>query len=298
MYCPGMSSQIQIEKPLPDNPHNGPATRAIRKAATEGRPHGRIPFGYRAAELWSPLGGYEKHRTPDPTEAPVVKELFARIASGDSLASVLHNFTDRGITRRDGKSLTRPSAIAILKNPTYAGYRTHQGRVISEGRQEALVSEDTYLAVREILADLDRQKTPDGNKPKYLLSGLAACGVCGQRMKHIHYPRGETRYDSYRCYVRGDHSIGRAVEFMDRVVLAELMELTQTTTGPADPLFELARVPEAKRRDYWDRLPLSARREFIRQGLDIVIKPVGKGQHRSTEGYSITRKVSASTQAR
>src|SRR5258708_6646598 len=117
MYCLGMSSQIQIEKPIPDDPHDDPATRAIRKAATEGRPHGRIPFGYRAAEIWSPLNGYEKHRTPDPVEAPVVKELFARIASGDSLASVLHDFEDRGITRRDGKSLTRPSALAILKNP-------------------------------------------------------------------------------------------------------------------------------------------------------------------------------------
>ena len=88
------------------------STRAKRHTtanAVDGRPHGRIPFGYR--RTYDPTNGRLAGQEPEPAEAAVVVEMFERLAQGHSLRSVARDFEARGI-RHARASCSRRSRCA------------------------------------------------------------------------------------------------------------------------------------------------------------------------------------------
>lgn len=268
-----------------DEPGLSPQTIALRTLANAGHPHGgHVPFGYQdvdAPECWA----------PHPDEAPMVRELFRRVAAEEPLTGILRDFEERGLCRRDGEPLTRSSAVAILDNVAYPGYRASQGQLVAKGVWEPLVPVEEFLAVRAIL-EANRQ---DGGRVTrlrqnpYLLSGIALCGACGRTMGHGQYSGKGKRIDIYQCYQRGSHKLGRSMRLSDETATEALLDMAGRITKPG-PLFELAHIPAAKRREYWDRLPMERRRGFLREGLTITILPVGKGKRAGADGFRIEQK--------
>jgi site-specific DNA recombinase len=168
--------------------------RASAAAAAAGRPHGTIPFGYRRRydERTRQLVAQE----PDPGEAPVVVELFARLRAGHSLAGIARDFAGRGIVNDSGTPFSAQHLRSLALTATYAGIRVHRpgssagprtrsriafgGHGVSQtaGTWPGLVSVEEYLAVREILTDPARTTGKPG-KARHLLSMIARCGPCG-----------------------------------------------------------------------------------------------------------------------
>jgi len=155
--------------------------------AAAGRPPGAQPFGYRHGideDGQSTL-------VPHPEEAAAVKEAAARILSGWSQANVVKDLTARGFTGRRGGPLTPGKLRKILTNPTVAGFRVHEGKLV-RGVWEPLLDEQTWRAVRRKLENprvvvrsdgKGHPITPAGLRPrnarKYILTGgLTVCGKC------------------------------------------------------------------------------------------------------------------------
>lgn len=144
--------------------------RGKRAGALEGRPAGRVPWGYRVA---SP-GVWE----PDPVEAPRIKEAVERILSGESYSAVY-----RWLQTTDGYV---PPTLTVmnrsLRKPTLAGLRVHQGEVVGKGNWTPILTEEqhTLLVARmdRVRRTYKRVETP-GPEPQHLLSHIAKCGTCG-----------------------------------------------------------------------------------------------------------------------
>ncbi len=135
-------------------------------------PSGSAPYAYRAV-------GRELPYEPEPAEVPVVQEMFARYAAGDTLASLTRWLNASGIpTHRGGRLWRERTVKQILANPTYAGDLPRLGASFPGG-QEALVEPATWQAVQTRLA-LGRSIPPQSRRAS--LAPLLTCGLCGQAM--------------------------------------------------------------------------------------------------------------------
>ena len=157
--------------------------RDVRHRVAEGRPHGRMPFGYRR-EFDSKTG--TTSWVPDPVEAPLVREATTRLLSGETLYTICKDFQDRGATppSRGGKQPEAyrwvPSRLRVMiLSPTYAGLRSHKGEITGKGTWEPIITEDEHRRLVALLRDPKRVSTFRGTEPRHLLSGIATCGVCG-----------------------------------------------------------------------------------------------------------------------
>lgn len=166
--------------------------RAKRAAATQGRPAGRPPLGYR--QVRDPHTGRTLTWEPDPDTAPLITTAVRRLLAGDPPVQVAR---DHGWTTQKLR--------AQLMTPSYAGLRVHQGQIVGRASWPPLITEDehhrivAYYSGRTLWA-------PRGGGARYLLPGIAVCGCCGGRMRHFDPPsnRGAARLacEQSSCVVR------------------------------------------------------------------------------------------------
>jgi DNA invertase Pin-like site-specific DNA recombinase len=166
--------------------------RTARDHAAAGMPHGRIPYGYR--RIYDPTTRRLVRQEADPTEAPVVVELYQRLAAGHSLTAIARDFEARGITSRGSAKVPACPFVAqtlrgIALAPVYRGQRVHSpgGRKVGTNRHDAeqtydatwpaLVDDDLWYAVHARLTDPARVTTRPG-RAKHLLSMIARCDLC------------------------------------------------------------------------------------------------------------------------
>jgi DNA invertase Pin-like site-specific DNA recombinase len=161
--------------------------RSNAARAAEGKPHGRVPFGYR--RTYDPLTRRLVGQEPHPDEAPVVRELFERLAAGHSLRGIARDFEERGVRSRSGKPFSAAALRSLAVRDAYAARRVHDpgrsnGTTTSPQAQtvpatwEAIVCEADFLAVRRMLSDPARVTTRPG-RARHLLSMIAQCAECG-----------------------------------------------------------------------------------------------------------------------
>ncbi|HEY3004206.1 MAG TPA: recombinase family protein, partial [Kribbellaceae bacterium] len=138
-------------------------------------------------------------RAVEDSPAWVVREIFRRIAAGDSYSSIIRDLNARRVPtagtllmeRNGGHRPGRPnkdpsmplrwtlSGIKVIaSNPAYIGKRIYQGEVLDdvEAKWPPLVDEDVFWAVQK---RLDSPGAKRWGRAKYLLSYLAKCAVCG-----------------------------------------------------------------------------------------------------------------------
>ncbi len=181
---------------------------AMRKKAIRGEVLGRPPYGYRVGP---------KHRLePIPEEAAVVRyifRLYTREALGIRLIARRLN-EENYRTRRDG-NWSMITIRDILLNRAYLGTYTRFG-VRVPGSHPALISPDDFRRVQDRMAS---RRTGGGERHvrQFLLSGLAHCGYCGNRMIGVSRRQtwarrgdagpGEAEYRYYQCLSRTNQSM-------------------------------------------------------------------------------------------
>jgi DNA invertase Pin-like site-specific DNA recombinase len=152
--------------------------RAAKQLAERGVPKWRRAFGY--------LDGGGDRRDLDPEVAPLIRQAYAAVIAGSSLADVCRLWNDAGALTGNGKPWTQPQVSTFLRKPRNAGLRTYQagrGRadrddVIGKGCWPPIVDEDTFWTAQAVL---DAPGRAPGRKTvrKHLLTGVLRCGRVG-----------------------------------------------------------------------------------------------------------------------
>lgn len=195
--------------------------RGIQHAILDGRPAGRIPYGYRPVRDSS---GRRVAVELNPDTAPVVGRIFAEFADGLTPALIAGGLNADGIPGKTGTSPWNIHAVkGTLVNPFYAGLRSYRpyrgGRgtvrdapaprprfepqiVDVPGSWPAIISPDEW---HRLFAKVTRGPAPSRESTS-LLSGIAKCAKCGKGMVSVTASGGRIGRDgkrltwrAYRC---------------------------------------------------------------------------------------------------
>ena len=194
--------------------------RGQRGQAEKGRWNGGRPYGYllkrlldtsRRDQYGEPLR-VGTVLAVDPNSASVVVEIFTRFADGESYGGIAADLNARGVPSagstwarkvRRGAGWMDSSVRAIIVNPLYTGQQrwntskfvrdpdTKKHKRIARPESDWVVHRDEKLRIvsDELFARAQHRgkalrdgdpRLKCGGKPKYLLSGLLVCGVCGK----------------------------------------------------------------------------------------------------------------------
>lgn len=216
--------------------------RTTRAQAKKGVPHGRILFGY--ARRYDPDTGVLIEQYPHPENSLVVREVYERVAAGETVYAIVRSFNDRGIRTQQGCVWQEHHVSSMLRNPGYIGQRVHQGKVVGDATWPAIVDEATYYAVQRIVRAPSRLTVRD-RSVKHLLSGIALCGVCddGQVLRIVK-DRGRKQYSCPRRF-----HVGMAEPKLDAYVEEAVISWLSSDgasevfrTEPADSAAKTARL--------------------------------------------------------
>jgi DNA invertase Pin-like site-specific DNA recombinase len=191
--------------------------RAVREAG--GRVGGSRPFGYNldTPTRDNPAG---KGLKPNPVEAPLLAEAYAAVLADPRhrVLPIARQWNAAGIftprktkdPAKTGKGCggvpwTAGTVKQVLLRAANAGLIEHQGHIIGPAVWQPIVSPDDWRAVRTHLSSAQRRTSP-GPEPKYLLTGVLICGVCGSmRFGVVKGSREEgRRYYACRSYMNRD----------------------------------------------------------------------------------------------
>lgn len=176
---------------------------ANAQRATEGRGKShRMPFGYT-----------RRPENPDkwvivPEQAEAIREGAALVLAGESLAGVARKWTADGLGSgyrfKDGpetQSWSPHGVKTLLINPRYAGRRMYLGEFTAKGDWEAILDEETHLALVDLLTHPSRQQgSVAGRTPTTLLSGILKCSVCEGHLRAT-IKRGRPVYLDVHSYI-------------------------------------------------------------------------------------------------
>lgn len=181
--------------------------RTVRLNAKAGAPHGRLLWGY--ARRYDVDTGDLVEQYVHPDRGPIVRDVFERVAAGQTEYSILKVLRSKG-ERLPGKRWEYHNIQSMLRNIGYNGRRLHQGRDAGKATWPAIVDDDLFAAVQQIVTAPER-RTQDSTAVVHLLSGIARCGLCpGNPPPHLKVLNNRGGILSYQCSEKYDVVIAKA----------------------------------------------------------------------------------------
>lgn len=159
--------------------------RAARQRAEAGIWWGPRPFGYTDA------GSLVE------TEATALREAYSAVLANASLYSIANRWNAAGVRTTHGNTWSGRSVKQVLLRPRNAGFRFYGEEILGKADWPSLVSEELWHAVHDILTNPNRPVPFMGRK--YLLSGIARCGKCGNVVR-VSAKAGRTVYICKHCF--------------------------------------------------------------------------------------------------
>lgn len=168
--------------------------RAVRSQAAQGKPHGKLLYGYRRE--YDDRGRFVA-QVEHAEQALIVRECARRVAGGEPLYAIAADLNDRGVPAPLGGKWAPTQIKRLATNPGYAGLRVHRGQIIGPAEWPAIVDEGTFgEAVRRMT---DPRRTGDtalrDRSLKHLLSGILMA-PCGGRTRVL----SNRGYPTYVCH--------------------------------------------------------------------------------------------------
>ena len=181
---------------------------AMRRKAVKGEALGRPPYGYRV--------GPKRRLEVIPEESSMVRYIFRLyLKDGLGIRRIARRLNEDGLSTRRGGPWSMVTVRDILRNRAYLGTYSRFG-VRVPASHPPLISQDDFRRVQERL-DQRRPMLGLRQSSPFLLSGLAYCGYCGNKM--IGVTRRQTwrrsgdgtvrtaQYRYYQCASRTNRSI-------------------------------------------------------------------------------------------
>lgn len=196
---------------------------AAKQRAEMGLPWGpRRPFGYQADRV-----------TINPTEADLLRHAYADFLSGKPLAAIARDWNDAKITTTTGKPWTGVALHQLMRNPRNAALRAYHHRrdgkparmeIVGPAAWDPIVDEGTWRAAVARFTDPARRTGGGSNSPRYLLTGIARCGVCddGTTVR-----KGQRPKDKVAFYMCPKSHLSRTAEYVENVVIAHVITRLQ-----------------------------------------------------------------------
>jgi len=238
-----------------------------RRRASEGKqPRNSLrPYGYEVVSKQMILQGrytLEQWGTYHiiESEAEIVREIFNRFDSGESLRSIAEELNRRGVpTPRGGLLWVHTTVRGILTNPVHygqavygrwqaqtdearleKGYNKRYAKRAPEAEQISIESPPiiSYELWQRCQEKLKQNKILKAGRPgrRFLLTGLLVCPECGHRMRGCTALK-QSGYRYYRCAGRltpqarrhiapCSHSEMHRADGIEREVLAQVRKIT------------------------------------------------------------------------
>lgn len=147
--------------------------RGQRESALKGHHVGGIPpFGFKVVN---------KRLVADEEKAPIIRYAFEEYARGVTKKKIMEALSVKGLLNGAGKPLTLSMLHTALRNKKYIGVYLYNGEEV-KGACEAIINNDTFDKVQELLSARSHGKSGEKAKQEYLLQGKAYCGLCGTRL--------------------------------------------------------------------------------------------------------------------
>ncbi|MFJ9112952.1 recombinase family protein [Streptomyces sp. NPDC102283] len=148
--------------------------RTARLNAAAGIPQGKLLWGY--ARRYDPDTGELAEQYVHPKQGPVVRDIFERVAAGQSEYSIVRHLRTKG-ERLPGQRWEQHHLKNMLNNIGYKGRRSHHGQDVGKSSWPAIVDDELFDAVQQILNDPERRVRKMW-AAVHLQSGIAECGHC------------------------------------------------------------------------------------------------------------------------
>lgn len=234
-------------------------------------------------------------------EAETIRRGCAALLNGASLWSIGKQWNAAEIRSVKGNPWSGPTVKQVLSRASNAGLQTYDGQILEgvETAWPAIISRDTYDAVCAVLGD-PKRLTGKRRSRIHLLSGLARCGQCGQKMTTSVKTKGGTHRAVYVC--KNCFGITRDAAKTEKVVVdivtsrlarpdaAEIFAKptadTKALNAQANTYRELIAAAEAEYDEgIIDGRRLQARKDTIAPKLDTVeAKLLGANTSRKLDG--------------
>ena len=208
--------------------------RTVRLNAEKGRPHGRLPYGYR--RVYDERTGVLLRQEIDPDKAAIITSAVDEILNGVAINAIVTRLNKQGLptpmkpTSDHSRGWTSSTLRQLLKSPTIAGLRKYRGEVIGDADWPAIVPRDRWEEVNRVLSDRavrTRYVEKDNHShPRWLLSFIAKCGYCSRHLVRLNgvIPRKDgSERNNYVCAVAGCRKVSIDVGRTDAFVVGALL---------------------------------------------------------------------------
>jgi len=195
--------------------------RNLREEAKKGI-YGRFKQGF--YPMPAPIGyidrGAGKAKEPDPVKGPLIRTAFELYSTGQyNLSGLASEISRRGLTNRNGGTLSRSGWSGVLNNPFYMGLiKVKTTGETFAGLHEPLVSAQLYRRVQRVLNGkvYSRVQIHD-----FQFRRLLDCGNCGYALIGEH----QKGHVYYRCHTRNCETKGIREEAINGIILSRLRPL-------------------------------------------------------------------------
>lgn len=133
-----------------------------------------LPLGYKK-------GGDGKYEIDEMT-APIVREIFQRVAHGEMLAEIARDLNGRGIYTKLGKAWNKNSFHRLLTNERYIGIYVYSDVRVENGIPPIIDKEVFYTVQKIVKQKATPVKGRRRENGEYILTGKLFCGHCGSAM--------------------------------------------------------------------------------------------------------------------
>ena len=171
---------------------------AMMAKALRGEGLGKPPYGYAI--------GSEGRLEVVPEESEAVRLIFRMYnRSGAGMRRIVRSLNEKGIPTRGGRGWSLVTVRDVLRNRSYLGTYTRFGLRVPANHPALIDREDFRLAQEKMERRRTRRRESQPSKP-FLLSGLAYCANCDNRMMGVSRRQGWRRKDGtssvgqYRYY--------------------------------------------------------------------------------------------------
>ncbi len=203
---------------------------AMRRKAVKGEALGRPPYGYRV--------GPRRRLVIVAEEGSVVRYIFRLyLKDGLGIRRIARRLNEEDLRTRRGGLWSMVTVRDILRNRAYVGTYSRFG-VRVPASHAPLISQDDFQRVQEKL-DARRPSSADRQVSPFLLSGLAFCGYCENKMigvtRRQRWQRGDgslrsAQYRYYQCESRTNRSLcdyhTRRAEDLENRIHEKLMNIS------------------------------------------------------------------------